>query len=67
MPENSFFDEQEEQSLVKTTIVSKYFDVWSTVMISNQKRFPQHTQKLLILISLLAQVVMKMAPSLLLL
>lgn len=46
MAENNFFDEQKEQSLVKTTIVSKYFDVWANVIISTQKRYPQHAQKI---------------------
>jgi len=40
MSKNSFFDEQTEQSLVKATIVSKYFDVWANVIISTQKRYP---------------------------
>ncbi|RWX43975.1 three-Cys-motif partner protein [Candidatus Electrothrix aarhusensis] len=46
MNENSFFKEQKEQSLVKSIIVAKYFDVWSTVIISTQKRYPQHSQKI---------------------
>ena len=41
----SFFEEQKEQSLVKSTIVSKYFSVWANVIISTQKRYPQHSQK----------------------
>lgn len=40
MSKNSFFNEQTEQSFVKATIVSKYFDVWSNVIISTQKRYP---------------------------
>lgn len=40
-----FFDEQMEQSLVKSTIVSKYFGVWSKVIINTQKKFPSTTQK----------------------
>jgi len=40
MSTNSFFNEQTEQSLVKTTIVSKYFDVWANVIISTQKSYP---------------------------
>ncbi len=39
MSKNSFFNEQTEQSLVKATIVSKYFDVWASVIISAQKRY----------------------------
>lgn len=46
MEKNIFFDEQKEQSLVKSTIVSKYFDVWSKVIISTQKRYPRNTQKI---------------------
>jgi protein gp37 len=40
MADNSFFDEQSEQSLVKSTIIAKYFDVWASVIISTQKKFP---------------------------
>ncbi|MDR1922962.1 MAG: three-Cys-motif partner protein TcmP [Planctomycetaceae bacterium] len=32
----TFFDEQEQQSLVKATITSKYFDVWAGIMTSTQ-------------------------------
>ena len=46
MADNSFFEEQKEQSLVKSTIVAKYFDVWSNVIISTQKRYPRHSQKI---------------------
>jgi len=46
MADNSFFEEQKEQSLVKSTIVAKYFDVWSNVIINTQKRYPQHSQKI---------------------
>ncbi len=46
MADNSFFNEQSEQSFVKSTIVAKYFDVWANVMISTQKRYPHHTQKI---------------------
>lgn len=46
MADNSFFEEQKEQSLVKSTIVAKYFDVWSNVIISTQKRYPNHSQKI---------------------
>ena len=34
----SFFNEQKEQSLVKSTIVAKYFSVWAKVIINTQKR-----------------------------
>ncbi|MFA4910841.1 MAG: three-Cys-motif partner protein TcmP [Desulfobacteria bacterium] len=40
MSRNSFFDEQSEQSFVKATIVSKYFDAWASVILSTQKRYP---------------------------
>jgi len=46
MAYNSFFEEQQEQSLVKSTIVAKYFDVWANVIISTQKRYPKHSQKI---------------------
>jgi len=46
MADNSFFEEQREQSLVKSTIVAKYFDIWSNVIINTQKRYPQHPQKI---------------------
>jgi three-Cys-motif partner protein len=38
MGEDSFFDETREQSIVKATIVSKYFDAWSTIIVSQVKR-----------------------------
>ncbi len=37
---NDFFEEQAEQSLVKTTIVSKYFWVWAKVIMSTVKKKP---------------------------
>lgn len=46
MADNSFFEEQQEQSLVKSTIVAKYFDIWANIIISVQKRYPQHSQKI---------------------
>lgn len=46
MSKDSFFDEQSEQSLVKSTIVSKYFYAWARVIISTQKRYPQHSKKI---------------------
>lgn len=46
MTNNSFFNEQKEQSLVKSAIVSKYFDVWANVIISTQKRYPERSQKI---------------------
>lgn len=46
MSKNGFFNEQKEQSLVKSTIVAKYFDVWANVIISTQKRYPHQAQKI---------------------
>jgi len=40
MTVDSFFNEQSEQSYVKTQIVSKYFDVWANVIIATQNRYP---------------------------
>ncbi len=37
MATEHFFDESSEQSAVKTAIVSKYFDAWASVMISQIK------------------------------
>lgn len=42
----TFFDEQKEQSEVKSIIVAKYFSVWANVIISTQKRFPKYSQKI---------------------
>ncbi len=38
MASNSFFNEQTEQSLVKATIVAKYFSVWANVIISTHEQ-----------------------------
>jgi three-Cys-motif partner protein len=35
---HDFFDETKEQSLVKATIVEKYFDAWARIIISTQKK-----------------------------
>ncbi|MDZ7794722.1 MAG: three-Cys-motif partner protein TcmP [Spirochaetia bacterium] len=43
---NGFFEEQKEQSMVKSKIVAKYFDAWAQVIIGTQKRYTQYTQKL---------------------
>lgn len=43
---NNFFNEQKEQSYIKSTIVSKYFVAWSNVIITTQKRYPEHPQKI---------------------
>lgn len=47
-PSNSdkFFDESQDQSIVKATIVEKYFVAWAKIIISTQKRFPKHPEKL---------------------
>lgn len=46
MSKNEFFDEHKEQSIVKSTIVAKYFDVWANVIISTQKKYPNQDQKI---------------------
>jgi three-Cys-motif partner protein len=46
MANYNFFEEQKVQSLVKTTIVAKYFDVWANVIINTQKRYPLHPQQI---------------------
>ena len=43
---NSFFEEQREQSLIKSRIVSKYFSAWANVILATQKRYPQHAQSM---------------------
>jgi three-Cys-motif partner protein len=54
MSKNSFFNEQTEQSLVKATIVSKYFDIWATVIISTQKRYSDRSSGRIAYIDLFA-------------
>ena len=39
MPIESFFDDQKEQSFVKSTIVSKYFWAWAKVITSVQNKY----------------------------
>ena len=46
MTDNSFFEEQKEQSSIKSTIIAKYFYIWAKIIISAQKRFPHHSQKI---------------------
>ena len=46
MADDSFFAEQTEQSLVKATILAKYFDAWANVIVATQKRYPRHAQKI---------------------
>lgn len=43
---NNFFEEQKEQSFVKSKIVAKYFDAWAQVIICTQKRHRRYDQKL---------------------
>ena len=40
MSTTSFFEEQREQSLIKTTIVEKYFNTWASIITQTQKRHP---------------------------
>lgn len=42
---NSFFDEASEQSIVKATIVEKYFSAWARVITNVQKSHPTMPQK----------------------
>lgn len=42
----SFFEEQREQSLIKAHIVSKYFDAWAKVILATQKKYPNHVQRM---------------------
>jgi three-Cys-motif partner protein len=46
MTAKSFFDEQSDQSLVKATIIAKYFDAWTNVIVNIQKRNPGQSQKI---------------------
>jgi len=46
MSNNSFFDEQTEQSKIKAEIVSKYFWAWANVIIATLKKNPRNPQKI---------------------
>lgn len=46
MPTNTFFDESRDQSLIKATIVEKYFDAWAAIIIGAQKARPSTPQRL---------------------
>lgn len=46
MSTSTFFNESREQSLVKGTIVEKYFDAWAAIIISAQKARPSTPQRL---------------------
>ncbi|HAX99435.1 MAG TPA: hypothetical protein DCY12_11250 [Candidatus Atribacteria bacterium] len=54
MATDSFFDEQKEQSLVKATIVAKYFYAWAKVIIGAQKRYPKRNSNKIAYIDLFA-------------
>lgn len=41
-----FFQEQQEQSEIKSRIVSKYFSAWSSVILGAQKQYPHLVQKM---------------------
>jgi len=42
--EESFFDESREQSRVKSSIVSKYFEAWAQIMIRTQDLYPKKSK-----------------------
>jgi three-Cys-motif partner protein len=46
MATDTFFDESREQSVVKATIVEKYFDAWAGIIIGAQKARPNTAQRL---------------------
>ena len=50
MATEHFLDEQTGQSLVKSTIVSKYFDAWAGVITRTQDKIKNSNKKWLILI-----------------
>ena len=54
MTTESFFEESKEQSEVKSAIVTEYFDVWSSIMLSTQNRYPKHQNKKIAYIDLFA-------------
>ena len=39
MPTKDFFDDPKEQSIVKSTIVSKYFWAWAKVITPSSKKY----------------------------
>jgi len=43
---DNFFDEQSEQSKIKTILVTKYFTVWARIMRSSQRKYPRQSQKI---------------------
>ncbi|WP_205632834.1 hypothetical protein [Chlorobaculum limnaeum] len=46
MTDNQFFEEQKEQSLIKSVIVAKYFSVWANVIVSTLQKKPFSQQKI---------------------
>ena len=46
MKNNSFFGEQKEQSLIKASIVEKYFWAWAKVIMPTVKKKPPQNQKI---------------------
>ena len=46
MANENFFEDPKEQSVVKSTIVQKYFWAWAKIMISVQKRYNRDTEKI---------------------
>ena len=43
---NNWFQEQQEQSIIKARIVSKYFKEWAGVMLGTIKKYDRQSQKL---------------------
>ena len=43
---DSFFDEQSEQSQIKSQIVAGYFWAWAKIMIGTQKKYPNRVQRI---------------------
>ncbi|ULQ61056.1 three-Cys-motif partner protein TcmP [Brucepastera parasyntrophica] len=54
MPDNSFFSEQSEASLVKATIISKYFFTWAKVIMGAQDRYSFKSENKIAYIDLFA-------------
>jgi three-Cys-motif partner protein len=46
MSTDKFFEESREQSVVKATIIEKYFDAWASIIIGTQKAHPAKAQTL---------------------
>jgi len=46
MATHQFFDESQEQSVVKATIVEHYFHAWAQIIIATQKKHPNETQRI---------------------